>query len=291
MVIERKFVKDKLRESSIKEYLSGFLDRVGFSSVDIKKTPVGFSVIIHASKPGLVVGRGGSNIKEIQKTLESKFGLESPVVDVREVERPELDSKIMAERIGSQLKRFGASKFKAIGHKELDNILKAGAIGAEIVVSGRVPSKRARTWRFYGGYLPKCGEVAKEEVIEGFYEVKLKPGIVGIFVRILPPGVKMPDVVYLLEEDKIFVEEIEEVKEEKPEKEVKEEKSEKEVKEEKPEKEIKEEKPEKEIKEEKPEKETKKKEKSKEEVKEEKPKEEVKEEKPEKEEKEKIEGE
>ncbi len=208
MVVERKFVEDKLRESAITEYLQNSLEGVGFSSINIKKTPVGFSVIIHSSKPGLIVGRGGSNIKEIQKTLEKDFNLESPVVDVREVEKPELDPNIMAGRVGFQLKRYGASRFKAIGHKILEQILNSGALGAEIRISGRVPSKRARSWKFYGGYLPKCGEVAKEEVLQGFFKVKLKPGVVGVYVKILPPNVRMPDVVYLKEEKKkIFVEE------------------------------------------------------------------------------------
>ena len=82
MVIERKFVKDKMREYSVKEYLSKYLDRVGFSHIDIQKTPVGFSIIIHSSKPGLIVGRRGINIKEIQDTLQKEFKLESPVVEV-----------------------------------------------------------------------------------------------------------------------------------------------------------------------------------------------------------------
>ena len=205
MVVERKFVKDKLREHAIREYLEGFLDRVGFSHIDIQKTPVGFSIVIYSSKPGLIVGRGGLNIREIQETLKKKFNLESPVVEVREVDIPELDAQVMAERIGTQLMKFGVARFKAIGHKALEKMLKAGAVGAEIQISGKVPSTRARSWKFYGGHLPKCGDVAINQVRKGYKVVKLKPGVVGITVKILPPGVKMPDYVYSKE---IVVEEV-----------------------------------------------------------------------------------
>jgi len=205
VVVERKFVKDKLREKAVMEYLEGFLDRVGFSHIEIQKTPVGFSIVIYSSKPGLIVGRRGINIKEIQETLQTKFGMESPVIEVREVLEPELDPQVMAERIGVQLMKFGVARFKAIGHKALEKMLKAGAIGAEIKIAGKVPSTRARFWKFYGGYLPKCGDVAIKEVKKGYKTVKLKSGVVGITVKILPPGVRMPDQVYLPEEKEVKV--------------------------------------------------------------------------------------
>ncbi len=205
MVVERKFIKDKINEHSIKEYLENKLDRVGFSHVDIQKTPVGYSIIIYSSKPGLIVGRRGINIRSIQETLQKKFKLESPVVEVREVDIPELDAQVMAERIGSQIMKFGVSRFKAIGHKSIEKMLRAGAVGAEIRLSGKIPSSRARSWRFYAGHLPKCGDIAISKVKKGYKVVKLKPGVVGITVNLLPPGIKMPDQVYSKE---IKVEEV-----------------------------------------------------------------------------------
>jgi small subunit ribosomal protein S3 len=213
MVIERKFIKDKLREYAVKEYLSNYLDRVGFSHIDIQKTPVGFSIVIYSSKPGLIVGRRGINIKEIQDTLQKEFKLESPVVEVHEVPHPDLDPNIMAENIGNQLRKFGVARFKAIGHKSVEKMIEAGAIGAEVKMGGKVPSTRARFWKFYGGYLPKCGEVAIKYVQKGFRAIKLKPGIVGITVKLLPPGIRMPDRVYLKPEE-IKTVKVEEVKEE-----------------------------------------------------------------------------
>lgn len=200
MVVERKFVKDRMREHAVKEYLMRYLDNVGFSHIEIQKTPLGFSIIIYSSKPGLIVGRKGINIQEIQNTLQKEFSLESPVVEVREVRNQDLDPQIMAEKIGQQLMKFGVARFKAIGHKSIEKMIESGAVGAEVKIGGKVPSTRARFWKFYGGYLPKCGDVAIRSVEKGFKAVLLKPGIVGVTVKVLPPGLKMPDRVYLNEE-------------------------------------------------------------------------------------------
>jgi small subunit ribosomal protein S3 len=197
MAIERKFIKDKMREYNVKEYLSGFLDRVGFSHIDIQKTPVGFSIIIYSSKPGLIVGRKGLNIKEIQDTLQKEFKLESPIVEVQEVSNVNLDSMIVAEQIGNQLRKFGAARFKAIGHKATEKMMQSGAIGCEVRIAGLVPSARARAWRFYAGYLPKCGDVAIKHVQKGYKSVQLKRGIIGVTVSILPPGIEMPDQIHI----------------------------------------------------------------------------------------------
>lgn len=217
MVVERKFVKDKTRECAVKEFLGKYLERVGFSHIDIQKTPVGFSIIIYSSKPGLIVGRKGINIKDIQDTLQKEFKLESPVVEVREVENPNLDPQIMAEQIGNQLMKYGVARFKAIGHKAVEKMIEAGAIGCEVKIGGKVPSTRARFWKFYAGYLPKCGDIAIKEVKKGFKSILLKSGIIGITVKLLPPGVKMPDQVYTKEPKTVVVEEVksEDKKEEK----------------------------------------------------------------------------
>lgn len=207
-MIEEKFVRGKRRKYKIKEFLESNLERAGFSDIEINKTPVGVKIIIYSSKPGLVVGRGGGNIKELQNQLEEDFDLESPVLEVREVEKPELDAQIMAKRIANNLAKYGASRFKGIGYKTLEKIMDAGAIGAEIRMSGKVPGSRSRSWRFYEGYLPKCGQVANDKVEKAFESKLLKPGVVGVKVRILPSGVRMPDdVVEVSEEEEAKVEE------------------------------------------------------------------------------------
>jgi small subunit ribosomal protein S3 len=91
------------------------------------------------------------------------------------------------------LVHMGVNRFKFIGHRMVQNVMNAGAIGVEIQISGKVPSKRAKTWKFLLGYLPKCGHPANEYVNKGYRIAELKPGIVGVTVKILPPGAEMPD--------------------------------------------------------------------------------------------------
>jgi small subunit ribosomal protein S3 len=192
-MIEKKFIMQKMDEHRVQEFLKERLSRLGYSHSVLQKTPLGMKVIIWTHKPGLIVGRGGENIQEISELLKTEFNLPSPQIDVREVEVPDMDPQIMAERIASQLSRFGVTRFKAIGYRALTTIMDSGALGAEVKISGKVPSKRARYWRFTAGHLPKSGETAKVDVLKGFRSAKLKPGIVGVTVKVLPPNVRRPD--------------------------------------------------------------------------------------------------
>lgn len=194
-MIETKFIKEIVREFQISEFISESLNNVGFSQVKVNKTPLGEKIIIYASRPGLVVGRKGENIQKLTKTLKSKFKLENPQIEIIEVEQPMLDPNIVAERIASSLERFGSSKFKGIGHKMLSEVMDAGAQGIEIIISGKIPSSRARRWRFYQGYLKKSGDIAVSFIKKAYAQAKLKTGVVGIQIRIMPPDLVLPDTV------------------------------------------------------------------------------------------------
>ncbi|MFC1801115.1 30S ribosomal protein S3 [Nanoarchaeota archaeon] len=232
-MMERDFVAQKIKEFQVQEFIEANVNKVGHSHTLLKKTPLGEKVIIYASRPGLVVGRKGSNIKALTAQLKKKFNLENPQIEINEVENVFLVPEIVAEKIAMSLERFGTGRFKGVGHKMLERILDAGALGVEILISGKVPGARARTWRFYQGYLKKCGEVALTGVRKAYKSALLKTGIIGIQVRIMPPDIKLPDTVELLEEKEEVIEEVKEgkkIKKKETKKEAKEEK--KEVKEE-----------------------------------------------------------
>ncbi len=196
-MIERKFVAERLREYQIHEYINEALKNVGHSHTKVVPTPLGEKIIIFASKPGLVVGRKGENIKKLTASIKKQFKLENPQIEISEVENPNIDAKIVAERIASTIERFGAQKFKAIAHQSMQDALGSGAMGIEIKISGKVPSARAKTWRFYKGYLKKRGQIALDGVHRAQSQAMLKSGIVGIQVAIMPGDVKRPDDVKL----------------------------------------------------------------------------------------------
>ena len=199
-MIERKFVAQKTKELQIQEHISNNLKNVGHSHTKMTKTPLGEKIIVHASRPGLIVGRKGQNIKELTKTLKKEFGLENPQIEISEVKDVNLDATIVAERITGSLERFGAQKFKAIGHKVMADVMAAGALGVEIIVSGKIPSSRAKSWRFYSGYLKKSGDISITGVDKARTQAKLKTGVVGVKVSIMPSGTELPDKVELIEE-------------------------------------------------------------------------------------------
>lgn len=202
------FLKQNLDEFKIKEFVSEQLKNIGLKDIKLVKTPLGEKIIIFTSRPGLVVGRKGQNIKKLTEDLKKNFNLEKPQLEISEVENPMLNARISAERIASSLERFGPMRFKSIGYRVLTQIMDAGAKGAEIIISGKVPSARARSWRFYQGYLKKSGDVAVSGVDHSIVYARLKSGTVGIKVNIMPPNAKLPDKVVFIEEAKI--EEVEE---------------------------------------------------------------------------------
>ncbi len=229
-MIERDFVSRNKKEFEIQEFIRSQLGGAGLSHIKIQRTPLGEKIIIYAARPGLVIGSGGSNIKKLTNQLKKEFDLENPQIEINEVENVNLVASVVAERIASGLERFGTMRFKGIGHKTMADVLNAGAKGVEILISGKIPSSRARTWRFYQGYIKKCGHVALTQVDIAYARAKLKSGIAGVKVSIMPPDVRLPDDVTFLEPDKSTVEEVSDEESKKVEEEIKDKTTEKEVK-------------------------------------------------------------
>ena len=215
-MIEKQIVNKKVRSYLIQVFMKDYLPKASYSRIELKKTPLGDKIIVHTSRPGLVVGRKGANIANLTKVLKEKFNMENPQVEVAEIEEPNLDPKSVAERIVSSFERFGPKRFKSLGYRSLQGIMDAGAVGAEIVISGRgVPSARSRSWRFSAGHLKKSGDISENYVKRTVAVAELKSGAVGINVSILTPDVELPDDIKLKQESKeIEVEEEKEAKKE-----------------------------------------------------------------------------
>lgn len=225
---ERKFVKFKKEELAMKKYIWRNLGKGKVSSIKVEYTPIGEKIIVSTDKPGLIIGSRGERIDELTKVLKQKFKLENPHIEIDEIKNPYFDAQLVADKIALDLERFGNLKFKTIAYRELANIMHAGAVGVEIRMGGKLPSDRAKSWRFAAGYLKKVGDSAK--VVHRAKSTALtKLGISGIKVSILTPDAKIHDKVEITDEMKksINPESIKEVKEteEKPKKERKQGKS------------------------------------------------------------------
>ncbi len=184
------------RNMELNEFLSKQLADAGYGGVDVQKTPVGTRITLYVTRPGLVIGRKGMGIKDLTDRLEKQFGLSSPQISVLEVEIPELNPGIIANRV-SQLITKGTA-FRRAALWALNTVMNAGALGAEIVISGKLRSERSHFEKYTIGIVPKSGETATRIVKEAVAHVLLKMGLYGIRIKIaykdaVPPDFEMID--------------------------------------------------------------------------------------------------
>ena len=191
MADEHQFIEDGLQRSQIDEFFAEELGRAGYGGMDVAKTPMGTQIVLKAEKPGMVIGKGGKNIRKVTTELEDRFDLDDPQIDVQEVDEPDLNARIVADRLGNALER--GWYFRKAGHTTIDRIMEAGALGAEIVLSGKVTGARSRVEKFNRGYIKHNGEPAQEIVDEGQGVAVMKLGTIGVTVKIIPPGAELPD--------------------------------------------------------------------------------------------------
>lgn len=199
MAVEKLFVKEGIREAQLEEYLRTLFDKAGYSHTEIQRTPMGTRIIVFAHKPGLIIGKSGKRIQELTGDIKSQFGIENPLVDVKEVDNPLLDPNIVAKRIAQSLEK--GINFKKVCNFYLEEVTKAGAIGITIRVAGKLAgSERSRFQKFRRGFVAHSGEYAEKLVSKGYTRAMLKPGIVGIQVKIMR---ELPEEIKIKEQAKV----------------------------------------------------------------------------------------
>src|SRR3989338_5422901 len=170
-MIERQIIAEKVKEKQIQDFVFSFLGVTSCSHILMQRTPLGEKISVYTSRPGLIVGRKGANIKKLTDILKTKFNMENPQLEVLEIPNP------------------------------LEDAMRAGAKGIEIVISGRgVPGERAKTWRFSAGYLKKSGDVSENYMDRSYESCNLRSGTIGIKVSILHSEVVLPDDIKIRED-------------------------------------------------------------------------------------------
>jgi small subunit ribosomal protein S3 len=197
MSVVKHFITESVKRTEIDEFLQKKLERAGYGGVAISKTPLGTHIVIYAMRPGLVIGRGGETIRDLAGVLEEKFKVPNPQISVSEIEIPELNAYVVGCRVASALQR--GVHFRRAGFWSLNQVMEAGALGAEIVISGKLRTERARFEKFRAGYLVKCGDPSLTYMQKAEIHVQLKPGIFGIRVRIMPPDTVFPDKIRIVD--------------------------------------------------------------------------------------------
>lgn len=224
MATEKKFVRENVKRLMIKEYLRERIAGAGFGGMDIQRTPMGTRISILVERPGLVIGRGGSNIAKLTEEIKEKFDVDNPQIEIIEAgDKAALNAQIMAEKLAEALER--GWHFRRAGHSTVRRIMEAGAKGCQVIISGKLTGERHRTEKFTQGHVKYCGDIVKDVMDEGFAVAKLKPGVIGVKVRIMKPDAKLPDEISIVGPEAEKKEEAEEEAKEE-EKEAKEEKKE-----------------------------------------------------------------
>jgi small subunit ribosomal protein S3 len=203
MANERKFVRENAKRSLIKKFLVKEIEGAGFGGMSIQRTPIGTRVNILVERPGMVIGKSGIKIKELTDAIHTKFKVDNPQIEIQEAgSSASLNAQIMAEKLAEALER--GWHFRRAGHSTVRRIMQSGAKGCQVIIAGKLTGERHRTEKFTEGHVKYCGETAKQVMDIGLATAKLKPGVLGVKVRIMKPNAKLPDeITYRLAEKEV----------------------------------------------------------------------------------------
>jgi len=152
---------------------------------------MGTRVTLITERPGLVIGRRGEAIKSLTKAIETDFNFSNPQIEVQEVESPNLNAQIMAEKLASALER--GWHFRRAGHSTVRRIMESGARGCQVTVAGKLTGRRHRREKFKNGHIKFCGQAKLDFMERGFASARMKPGVIGVTVQIMHPDARLPD--------------------------------------------------------------------------------------------------
>jgi small subunit ribosomal protein S3 len=177
---EKLFVADSKRLLAIEEFVRSYFTQAKCSDVIVQETPMGTRITIYTLYPGIIIGSGGETLRSLQEKLEREFNVKNPQINVERIQKPLLDPVVVAQQIASALER--GVNHKRVAQYYLRRVMEEGARGCEIIISGKLGSEKARSQRFYDGFIEKSG--TREKVLKGFATANTKPGVIGIKVYI-----------------------------------------------------------------------------------------------------------
>ncbi len=191
MLYEEKLIEEPFNRYKLMKFLEKKLDRAGLANVDVQRTPIMTRITIEVMNPARIIGRKGRFINELTETIKQEFKIDNPQISVVEVREPSLEPRIVAKKAARYIET--GKKVRAVLHFMLREVMRAGAIGAEIVAAGKIGAKgaRAKSLRVSAGYIPKAGEPTRL-VKEAHINANTKSGVIGVLVRIAPPGTVFP---------------------------------------------------------------------------------------------------
>jgi small subunit ribosomal protein S3 len=177
---EADFADCLVEDNEIRKYLKKRLYSAGVSKIEIERASDRVKVIIHTAKPGVVIGKGGSEIEKLKADLQKKLD-KKLIVDIKEVKRPDKDAQLVAENIAAQLEN--RVSFRRAMKSTMSRTMKAGALGIKTAAAGRLGgADMARTEFYSEGTIPL--QTLRADIDYGFAEANTTYGKVGVKVWI-----------------------------------------------------------------------------------------------------------
>ena len=191
----RWFVKDEVfgdtlvADYKLRTWLKKKLREAGVPTIEIERDSAKVKVIIHCAKPGMIIGKGGTEIEKLRKEIEAFTGMPSSV-NVIEVKQPDLNAQLVAESIAAQLEKRLA--FRRAMKQAIGRTMKLGAKGIKVNLSGRLNGAEiARTEHYHDGTIPL--QTIRADIEYGFAEADTTYGKIGVKVWIYK-GEVLPEV-------------------------------------------------------------------------------------------------
>ena len=173
---ESEFSDYLMEDIGIRDHIEGKLAHAGLSSITIKKNKTEIEVNIHTARPGIVIGKSGSEVDALRKELH-KMTNKAVKVNILEIKRPELDAKLVAQSIAEQLVNRVA--FRRAMKRSLTSAMRSGAKGVKVQVSGRLGgAEMARTEGYSDGRVPL--HTLRADIDFGQAEAHTTFGLIGV---------------------------------------------------------------------------------------------------------------
>jgi small subunit ribosomal protein S3 len=173
---EREFSDYLLEDMAIRDHIEGKLAHAGLSDINIVKQRGEITVDIHTARPGIVIGKSGAEVDALRRDLH-KLTQKPVKVNIREIKRPELDAKLVAQSIAEQLQNRVA--FRRAMKRALTSAMRSGAKGVKVQVSGRLGgAEMARTEGYSDGRVPL--HTLRADIDYGFVEARTTTGRIGV---------------------------------------------------------------------------------------------------------------
>jgi small subunit ribosomal protein S3e len=214
---KRKFVADGVFYSELNEFLTRVLGEDGYAGVEIRVTPIRTEIIVRATKTREVLGDKGRRIRELTSLVQKRFGFKENTVELFAEQVKNRGCCAMAQAESLRFKLLGGLPVRRACYGVLNFVMRNGATGCEVVVSGKLRAQRAKVMKFRDGYLISTGEPKTHYIQESVRHVLMRQGVLGVKVKIMlgydkdgerGTDVRMPDFIEVFEPKDAPVQEI-----------------------------------------------------------------------------------